>query len=330
MSRTYDVYGIGNALVDIQYRVDPAYLGRMGIEKGLMTLVDEERQQALIDSLQDADSERSSGGSAANTMIALAGLGGKGYYACKVGLDEYGTFYLADLEVAGVDTNPGNRAEGVTGKCIVLITPDADRTMNTFLGITGSFGPEQVEEDVIRESQHLYIEGYLLTSEVGHRSALAAQSYAKAHGTRVAVTLSDPSVVEAFRDRIDELVDGGVDLLFCNEDEAQTFTGTTATEDACAGLAARVGGFAVTCGAEGAIVGREGETWKAPGFAVGAVDTNGAGDAFAGAFLFGITHGYDFAQSAKLATYTSSRVVAKYGPRLDVSLSGEVERILGS
>ncbi len=329
MARTYDVYGIGNALVDIQYRVDPAYVAQMGIEKGLMTLVDEERQQEIVDSLQDADSDRSSGGSAANTMIALASLGGKGYYACKVGLDETGSFYLSDLETAGVDTNPGNRAEGVTGKCIVLITPDADRTMNTFLGITGSFGPEQVEEEIVRKSRYVYVEGYLLTSETGYQSALAAQSYAEAHDCGVAITLSDPWVVGAFRERIDELVVGGVDLLFCNEDEAQAFTETTTTTDACAGLAARVGCFAVTCGAEGAIVGRRDERWQAPGFPVEAVDTNGAGDAFAGAFLFGITHGYDFAQSAKLATYTSSRVVAKYGPRLDVSLAGEIARILG-
>ena len=328
MARTYDVYGIGNALVDIQYRVEPEFLERMGIEKGLMTLVDEERQQTIIDSLQDADSERASGGSAANTMIALANLGGKGYYACKVGLDETGTFYLADLEAAGVDTNPGNRAEGVTGKCIVLITPDADRTMNTFLGITGSFGPEQVEEEIVRKSRYVYVEGYLLTSDTGYRSALAAQSLAKANDCGVAITLSDPWVVGAFRERIDELVDGGVDLLLCNEDEAQTFTQTTTTADACAGLASRVGGFAVTCGAEGAVVGQKDQDWKAPGFPVEAVDTNGAGDAFAGAFLFGITHGYDMAQSAKLATYSSSRVVAKYGPRLDVSLADEIDGIL--
>ncbi len=328
MAGLYDVYGIGNALVDIQYRVDPEYLEQMQVEKGVMTLVEEARQNELMDSLQGVPSERASGGSAANTMIGLANFGGRGYYACKVGNDEYGDFYLKDLEGAGVASNPSNRDEGVTGKCLVLITPDADRTMNTFLGITSTFGPEQVEEEVARQSAYLYIEGYLLSSETGFQAALAAQSYAQTHGTQVAITLSDPFIVNVFRDQVREILDRGVDLLFCNEAEAQAYTETSDTADACDALARVTGRFAVTCGPKGAIVGEGDRRLEAPGFRVEAVDTNGAGDSFAGAFLFGMTNGYDVAQAAKLATYASSRVVAKYGPRLDGSLKGEVDRIL--
>ena len=329
MPRAYHVYGIGNALVDIQYRVDPAFLERMGIEKGVMTLIEEERQKELIENLRETGLERSSGGSAANTLISVANCGGTAYYACKVGNDEDGDFYLQDLEAAGVASNRSNRGEGTTGKCLVMITPDADRTMNTFLGITSTFGPEQVDEGVIVESDYLYIEGYLLSSDSGFEAALAAQKQARANGTRVSLTLSDPFIVSAFKDRVAQLLEAGVDLLFCNEDEARTYTEAAQTGDACEALGRSVGLAAVTCGARGAIV-REGEkTVEVPGFTVDAVDTNGAGDAFAGAFLYGMTHGYDVAQAGKLATYASSRVVAKYGPRPDVSLKGEVERILG-
>ncbi len=328
MPGPYDVYGIGNALVDIQYRVNPEYLDRMQIEKGVMTLVEEERQKELMDSLQDVPSERASGGSAANTMIGLANFGGRGYYACKVGKDEYGDFYLKDLEATGVAFNPSNREAGVTGKCLVFITPDADRTMNTFLGITSTFGPGQVEEEVVRQSAYLYIEGYLLSSETGFQAALAAQSYARAHGTQVAITLSDPFIVNVFKDQVREILSGGVDLLFCNEAEAQAYTETSDTTDACDALSGVVERFAVTCGPDGAVVGEGDRRLEAPGFRVEAVDTNGAGDSFAGAFLFGVTSGYDAAQAAKLAIYMSSRVVAKYGPRLDGSLKGEVNRIL--
>ena len=328
MPGSYNVYGIGNALVDIQYRVDPEYFERMQIEKGVMTLIEEPRHHELLASLREMPSERASGGSAANTMIGVANLGGAAYYACKVADDEDGDFYLRDLEAAGVASNRSNRGEGITGKCLVFITPDADRTMNTFLGITATFGPDQIEEAVIRQSDYLYIEGYLLSSDTGFDAALKAQVYARAHGTRVALTLSDPFIVNVFRDRVQALLEGGTDLLFCNEAEAQAYTGASQTADACEALSRTVACSAVTCGPEGAVI-REGDrVLEIPGFRVEAVDTNGAGDLFAGGFLFGITNGYTVAQAAKLAIYASSRVVAKYGPRLDVSLKGEVDRIL--
>jgi fructokinase len=155
MSRGFDVYGLGNALVDIQYDIEPAWLQKMEIAKGVMTLVDEAQQQALIDAIDRPPRRQSSGGSAANSMIAAAVLGGSAYYACLVGRDDLGTFYLNDLEAAGVACNRDNRAAGTTGRCLVLITPDADRTMNTFLGITANFGAAQVEEEVIAASAYV-------------------------------------------------------------------------------------------------------------------------------------------------------------------------------
>ncbi|MDA0748923.1 MAG: adenosine kinase, partial [bacterium] len=254
MARKYNVYGIGNALVDIQYQVDPGFIKEAGIEKGVMTLIDEDRHQALIERLGSVAFQRSSGGSAANTMIGVANMGGKAYYACKVANDEFGDFYLRDLKEADVDSIKSNQTDGITGKCLVLITPDADRTMNTFLGITATFGPEQIEPEVIQQSDYLYIEGYLLTGDSGFKAAQVAQEQAQEKGTRVALTLSDPLVVEEFKSRIQELMDRGVDLLFCNEFEAQALTGTSQTAAACSALEKQVEGFAVTCGPDGAVV----------------------------------------------------------------------------
>lgn len=327
MARAFNVYGIGNALVDIQYRVTPDFLARFGIEKGVMTLIEEDRHHELLGRLGDDVLKRSSGGSAANTMIAVASLGGTAYYACKVAKDAYGDFYLRDLAEAGVASNRF-QGEGITGKCLVMITDDADRTMNTYLGITGTFGPEQLEPDVIRRSDYLYIEGYLVASEVGFASAMAAQAEARAAGTLVSLSLSDPSIVAAFGDRMRTLVAGGVDLLFCNEAEAWAFTETDNESDACSALETLVASYAVTYEAEGAVVWNGVERFHSPGFSVDAVDTNGAGDMFAGAYLFGITRGLDAEQSAKLANYASMRVVAQYGPRLEESLMDETERIL--
>ena len=327
MGRAFSVYGIGNALVDIQFRVTPDFLETAGIEKGVMTLIGEDRHHELLERLGDDVLKRSSGGSAANTMIGVANLGGKAYYACKVAKDTYGDFYLRDLAAAGVASNRF-QGEGITGKCLVMITADADRTMNTYLGITGTFGAEQLEPEVIGQSDYLYVEGYLAASDEGFDAAQAAQANARERGTRVSLSLSDPLIVAAFGERMRALVAGGVDILFCNEDEARAFTGTDETDDACCVLDTMVGAYAVTCGADGAIVWDGGERFRSQGFSVDAVDTNGAGDMFAGAYLFGITHGFDASRSAKLANYASMRVVAQYGPRLEVSLKEEIERIL--
>lgn len=326
---SFDVYGLGNALVDIQYQVDTSFFAEMNIDKGVMTLIEEDRQSQLIGSLGGQELARSSGGSAANTMISVVNCGGTGYYACKVGHDGDGDFYVKDLDSAGVKSSASNRADGTTGKCLVMITDDADRTMNTFLGITSTFGPEQIEQDVIAQSKYIYIEGYLVAGDSGYEAAKVAQQMAKDSGVKVSLTLSDPFITNMFMDRMQALVDAGVDLLFCNEDEAKMFTKTETVENACAALDDRVGAFAVTCGADGARVKDGGNLILAPGFRVDAVDTNGAGDSFAGAYLAAVTNGYSPEQAAKLATYVSSRVVSKYGPRFEDTLGkDDIEKIL--
>lgn len=330
MPRTYDVYGVGHALVDLQYAVSVDFLRRLDIRKGVMTLVDAARQQELLRALDQPPVKSASGGSAANTLIGIAGFGGRAYYACQLGQDEWGDFYHRDLERALVSSNPANRSPGPTGKCVVFITPDADRTMNTFLGVSSELGPERLEPELIRDSKYLYLEGYLVSAERGFAACAQAQRLARQHHTPVSLTLSDPSMVELFRPRFEELVAGGVELLFCNEDEASAFTGERDRQAAAQTLARQVRAGCITCGAEGALLFETGRLAAVPGVPVRAVDTTGAGDLFAGGVLFGVTNGFSLEQAARLGTYAASQVVARYGPRLDRLLKDELHAILST
>ncbi len=331
MSRSFDVYGVGHALVDVQYTIAPERLGQLGIRKGVMTLIDETQQAQLLQALQEASlMAQASGGSAANTMIGVASFGGTAYYTCLLGQDKWGDFYHRDLEKAGVRSNPGQRTAGPTGKCVVLITPDADRTLNTFLGVSSQLAPEHLEKAVIEDSTHLYIEGYLVSSDSGFASCLHAQELGRQAGTQVALTLSDPAMVEYFRARFEQLVDRGVDLLFCNEEEARAFTGASDRQAAASQLASLVEAGCITCGADGALVFEAGRYTLVPGFAAQAVDTTGAGDLFAGGVLFGLARGHSLARAARLGNYAAAQVVAHYGPRLGHPLKGKIDQILST
>ena len=328
MDRTYDVYGVGHALVDIQYQVASEFLAEHQIEKGVMTLVDEARQLNLTAAIDGEPVASASGGSAANTLIGVARYGGRAYYACLTGRDAWGDFYQRDLEAAGVATHPANRGVGKTGQCLVFITPDADRTLNTFLGISSAISPTQLHEEVIADSQYIYIEGYLLGSDDGFAAACRAQQMAQRHGTAVALTLSDPFAVRAFRARFDMLLQDGVDLLFCNEEEALASTGIADREAAGAALASQVGTAYITCGADGAIVYDDGTHYQVPGVPVQAIDTNGAGDLFAGGVLYGLSYGYSPLDAARLGCYAAAQVVTRFGPRLEQSLADRIDHIL--
>jgi len=330
MARKYSVYGVGNALVDVQYQVSDAYIERMNVGMATMTLVDEDRQRELIGNVENDPLERASGGSAANTVIGVVNFGGTAYYGCKVGSDEPGDFYLNDLTEAGVGSNPNNRADGVTGQCVVLIGPDGERSLNTFLGITADFSPEEVEEDVVADSDVVYIEGYLLSSDSGFEASLRAQELAKANGAKVALTLSDVFIVNAFKERVDEILKNGVDLLFGNEAEVMAYTDRSDVSGACLVFGKVVKDFAVTLGAEGALVTDHGNVKTVSGVPVDVVDTNGAGDAFAGAFLYAITNGYSPTDAGKLGCYAGSQVVSKFGPRLGQNYVGKVDEILSA
>lgn len=185
----YDVYGIGNALVDKEFEVTDDFLAAEGIEKGLMTLIDEERHNHLLSSLKQSMGlkKRAGGGSAANSIVAISQFGGKTFYACKVANDEFGEFYMNDLHAAGVATRLDQvrcASEGKTGKCMVMVTPDAERTMNTYLGITSDFSAAELHYEELKQSNYLYVEGYLVTSDTSRAAVLEARKVAKQHGVK--------------------------------------------------------------------------------------------------------------------------------------------------
>ncbi|WP_421976632.1 adenosine kinase [Roseivirga seohaensis] len=330
MKKKYDVYGIGNALVDLEFKIDEEFLTEHKVEKGLMTLVDEETQFRLINSMMQTDTVRKSGGSAANSMIAISQFGGKSFYSCKVANDEFGDFYMKDMREAGVDTNldKQEREDGVTGKCLVMITPDADRTMNTFLGATSNFSVKELDENAIKDSQYIYLEGYLTTSPNGVEAMMKAKKIAEDYRVKTSITLSDPSIAKFFKAQFTEVIGASVDLIFCNEEEAKTYTGKDNLEEARQAMKKDARRFVITQGKNGAMI-FDGDTFiDIEAYDVKAIDTNGAGDMYAGAFLYGITNGMSYAEAGKLASLASSRIVSQYGPRLKTPEAHEVLRRL--
>ncbi len=326
MSR-YDVYGIGHALVDLQFSVEDALLRELGVAKGVMTLVDETRRREVLDGVAADPVNRASGGSAANTVITVARFGGRACYAFRVGEDDWGHFYRRDLSAAGVDSSPACQVQGETGQCLVMVTPDAERTMQTFLGASGTMGPDQVDADGIAASRFAYLEGYLLTTEAGFQACRLASTVARDRAVEVSLTLSDPSVLESFRDRFEGLADDGVDLLFCNEQEATVFTGIACREEAARRLSDRIGRVCVTLGPEGALIGGSSPR-LVQGVETTAVDTTGAGDTFAGGVLYGLSRGLSLEEAAKLGNYAAAAVVSVFGPRLNADIGPLVEEIL--
>ncbi|MFB1022452.1 MAG: adenosine kinase [Vicingaceae bacterium] len=326
MGKKYNVFGIGNALVDIVTEVDDQFLTDHNIEKGLMTLVDEESQSRISKAIKMSSSNKQCGGSAANSIIAVAQFGGSSYYSCKVANDELGDFYRKDLKANGVDSNLEGKdlEKGITGKCLVMTTDDASRTMNTFLGITSDYSRAEITEHALKDSEYLYIEGYLVTSENGQDSMRYAKKLAEENGVKTALTFSDPSMVKYFKEAMESVVGLGVDLLFCNEEEAMLYTGKDNLQEAREALKKNAKRFVITQGSNGAMI-YDGDTFiDIEPYKVDAIDTNGAGDLFAGAFLAGITNGRSYADAGKLASLASSQVVTQFGPRLDLLQAKEM------
>ena len=313
----YDVYGLGNALVDMEYRVDDAFLARHGITKGHMTLVDEERIFVLTEDLSGLKPDRSSGGSAANTVVAVQGFGGSGYYSCKVADDETGRFFLDNLAEFGIDSNPdAATGTGRSGRCLVLVTGDAERTMNTFLGVSSALGTAEIDESALSTARIFYVEGYVVSAPDGLEAATACRRFAERHGVATAVSMSDPGIVTRFRDNLEQLLGNGVNYLFCNEEEALTWARSDRLDIAIAELKDIARTCNVTLGRRGSMTVTRGRALAVPGFEVEARDTNGAGDMYAGACLYAWAQGMEARVAASLGNFAAATLVQHYGARL--------------
>ena len=318
----YDVFGVGNALVDIQAQVDDSLLSRLSFDKGIMTLVDDNQQSEVLSQLDGRPLNRCAGGSAANTIVAIAELGGKAGYIGKVGGDAIGDFFLKDMSDIGVSIQV-TPSDQPTGTCAVLITEDAQRTMLTNLAASTSLGPDDIDEERIANSKYMYVEGYLLTGDSTKDAAYKAFELAQKHGVKIAFTASDPFLVNLIRDEIWDLITGPVDLFFCNEEEAKSLTGESDALKCAVKIHEHCENVALTLGGKGSIVMHGGEEFPIEGVQVDAVDTTGAGDMYAGALLYGITNGMDWRTAGHLASHAAARVVSQLGARLDRKFTAE-------
>ena len=317
--KKYVAYGIGAALVDTEIKVQDSELAQMNVEKGMMTLVDADRQTELLGHLEGhlVKANHASGGSAGNSMIASAQFGGPTFMSCKVANDADGDIYIADLEAAGVDhCLNGLREDGTTGKCLVLVSPDAERSMNTNLSISETLSEEQLVPEAIEQSEYLYLEGYLVTSPTGRAAAVKAREIAEKAGVKTSLSFSDPGMVEFFRDGMQEMIGERVNLVFCNEAEALGWGQTDNLDVAIEKMKQVADTFVITRGSDGALTFDGENLAEIPPHQVHALDSNGAGDMFAGAFLYAISRGEDFPTAGRFASLAAGKIVANYGPRL--------------
>ncbi len=328
MAHEYDVYGVGNAIVDTEVEVEDSFLTGHSMEKGIMTLVPPESQAVLLKSLAGHASHGSAGGSAANTMTAVAHFGGRAFFTGKVGNDMHGALYRESLAEAGVEFDVAPADSGSTGACVILVTPDGERTMQTSLGAASTLGPDDVDLDALRSSRIVYVEGYLLTTPSCAEAAERAMAAASDAGVRVALSLSDPAIAAHFIEQFQRVTQEYVDILFCNEHEAEIYGGGGPREERLRAVGADAPLVFMTCGADGALVFDAGVVTRVGGHAVPVVDTTGAGDVFAAGALYGLTHGLNPTDAGKLGSFAAARVVTGFGARLREPLHETLETIL--
>jgi sugar/nucleoside kinase (ribokinase family) len=314
--KEFKVCGLGNAVVDIFLELSEEEFASLGFERGSTRLVDLAEQKALIDHYQKREPKLVSGGSVANSIIAFSQLGGRAAFIGCVGDDRYGLFYAREFEELAIDIGNPVIVNETTGTCICIVTPDAERTMRTCLAVSSHLSARHVDEERIRKSEWLFIEGYVFanpdTGQIAIREAIAL---AKKHGTRIAITCSDAFVVNVFGDALRDALQH-TDLFFCNEAEACAIAKTTTAEEAFTKLRGTFQSLVVTNGPHGAYIRHAGVEAHVPAFPSEPKDLTGAGDMFAGAFLYGITHGVSPEKAAKAAGFLAHKVISQVGARL--------------
>lgn len=320
--KKYQVVGIGNALVDILAHCEDQFLQDTGVEKGIMQLIDTDRAAELYGKMGPA--KEISGGSAANTIAGIASLGGRTAYVGKVKADQLGDIFAHDIQAQGADfevprapTDEGHE----TGRCMVLVTPDAERSMSTYLGVSEQLGPDDIDPAQMAEADWIYLEGYRFDGSASHAAFAKAIEACKGAGGKVSVTLSDPFCVERHRDAFRDMIRDHVDLLFCNEHEMMAMYQTDDLQAAVDQAAAEVEIVACTIGAKGAIVCGGGQQFTVPTDAADVVDVTGAGDLFAAGFLYGVANGHDLETCGRMGNIAAGEVISHIGARPEQDLA---------
>jgi sugar/nucleoside kinase (ribokinase family) len=330
MQKQYDVFGMCNALFDLQAEISDPTLEALGIEKGTMRLVSAEEQRALVPAVYTHIVNTQAGGSGANTMIGIAQMGGTTSFTSRVGRDEHGPMYKASLEEFGVKPNLGEALQGETGLCLVLITPDAQRTMGTFLGVSQELHPEDINVADLVLSKYIYVTGYLWDTDTQKEAVEFAMRQARQTGTKVALSLSDPFCVGRHQADFERLLIEYVDIVFANREEARIMTGEEDALLAAKKLAALCSGLAVvTLDKEGSVLVQGEDVYEIPVYPVHAIDTTGAGDMYAAGILYGLSKDLPLPVTGRIAAWAAGKIVAHLGPRLpslDRDAIAEIER----
>ena len=318
---THDVCAVGNAIVDVLSPCDDAFLSAQGLTPGSMSLIDEAQGAALYDAM--AAGIEASGGSAGNTVAGVGSFGGKAAYIGKVAPDVLGGVFSHDIRAAGVHFDTPELVDGAgTGRCLINVTGDGQRTMCTFLGAANQLAASDIDTDLIAASAIVYLEGYLFDPAPARAAFEAAAAAAHASGRKVAITLSDTFVVSRWRAELLAFIEASADIVLANEAELGALFETEDFDAAAAKLASMVEVAAVTRGAEGSVVISGDERVAVAAYPVARViDTTGAGDQYAAGFLLGLARGLTLEQSARLGSLAASEVIAHWGPRPMVSLA---------
>ena len=319
--KSFQIVGIGNAMVDVLSRAEEAFLTEAGIEKGVMQLIDMDRAVDLYGRIGPA--KEISGGSAANTIAGIAHLGGRTAYVGKVKDDQLGAIFAHDLRAIGASyetTLAPKDSDAETGRCIVVVTPDGERSMSTYLGWSEHLGPDDIDPDLMADAEWIYLEGYRFDGPASHAAFAKAINACKGAGGRVSVTLSDPFCVERHRDAFRVMIREDVDLLFCNRAELMSMYQTGDFDSALAAAANDVAIVACTDSENGAHILSGGQRWHAPAIPTDIVDATGAGDLFAGAFLWGLAEGRDLETCGRMGCVAASEVISHIGARPEADL----------
>ena len=324
MEKKYDVFGLGNALMDVLAQVKHEDLDDIKIDKGTMKLVDEQ-EASLLQSKLPKDAVIVPGGSTANTISGIAVLGGSVIFCGKVGNDKFGELYEQKMTDTGV-TSRIIKCEGTTGKAITYITPDSERTFATHLGVACDIIKSELIDEDIRDSKILHLTGYQLIDPALRVTSIHAMEIAKANRVLVSLDLADPNVVKSLKEELKEIIPKYVNVLFANEEEAKAFTGKDA-HHAAEQLSKMVSIAVVKIGAKGSIITKGNETIHIKGVKAKAVDTTGAGDNYAAAFLYGMTHRFSLERAGKLASFVAAKAVEKVGARIDESIHEEIKKL---
>ncbi len=311
----YDVFGMCNPLYDLHVEATDELLATLGVAKGGMFLVSHEQQREMVPQVYDRIVAASPGGSGANTMIGLAQVGGKGVFTGHAGKDDHARLYREGLEARGIRANIG-ASEGDTGICVVLFTPDAERTMLTYLGRAQSLSRDDVDVDDLAASKYLYVTAYLWDTDTQKDAVQFAMAEANRTGVKVCLNLSDPFCVNRHKDELLGLVRGHVDVVMGNAHEVCHLTDCEDPRDGARKLAENAEIVAVTLDSAGSMIVEGGKEYAIPVYAVEAVDATGAGDAYAAGLLHGLSAGLPLDKAGRIASYVAGQVVAQVGPRL--------------